>query len=665
MFLLLLLVFLGFTEFCLLVAIIGTTFVLGLVSLSLLLVGVFEHLNLETLEVFGSLLDVIGISLGDLAAELLNTLVQLLLLILGQPVLVFFQSLLGGVKSRFSGVNNFNALSPLSILLSVSLSFLNQVLDLALAKTTRSLKTDLLLLSGGVVTSRGIHDTVSINIEGDLNLGDSLGGRGDTDQLEVAEFLVVSAHITFTLEDNNVDLGLSIGGGRIHLGLFGGDGGVPGNQTREDTTVGFDTERERGDIKEKETGVFSTQDTSLDGGTHGNSLVGVNTLMGLLVENLLHSGDNLGGSGHTTDKNDLVDLRGGDLGVLQGLFAGLDGSLNQTINKVIILSTRNGHVKMLGSRGISGNVGEGDGGLCGGGELSLGLLSFLPQSLQGQNVSREIDSAFLLVFRHNVVLESLIEILSSEEGVAIGRFDLKHTITDFQDRDIKSTTSQIVHSNSFLSRAVFLGQTIGKSSSSRFVNDSLNIQTGNLTSVLGGLSLRVIKVSRHSDNSRVDSGANVSFSGFLHGGEDKGGNMLGRVRLSVAFNPCITVLSTNNFVGDGSLILLGFLRIETTTDQPLCGKEGSFGVGGSLTLGRDTNQSLTSVSEGNNRGSSTSTFSVLNHTRRSSFEGSDTGVGGTQIDTDDGVLAIRVSTRSKRGVSQKTRAEQSTTRQHG
>ena len=94
----------------------------------------------------------------------------------------------------------------------------------------------------------------------------------------------------------------------IHLALPGGDDGVTGDELGEDTTGGLDTESERADIDEDDIGSsFSTrEDTSLDSGTVGNSLIGVDTLGRLLAtEELLEELLDLGDTGRTTNENDL------------------------------------------------------------------------------------------------------------------------------------------------------------------------------------------------------------------------------------------------------------------------------------------------------------------------------------------------------------------------
>mmetsp|Transcript_10221 Transcript_10221/g.13736 ORF Transcript_10221/g.13736 Transcript_10221/m.13736 type:complete len:111 (+) Transcript_10221:771-1103(+) len=104
------------------------------------------------------------------------------------------------------------------------------------------------------------------------------------------------------------------------------------------------------------------QNTSLNSSTHGNRFIRVHTLMRVLSENLLDSLDNKGGSTHSTDQNNFIDLASRDFSVLQSLLARLNGPSAKVINEVLILSTREGHFQMFGSRSISSNVRESDSG---------------------------------------------------------------------------------------------------------------------------------------------------------------------------------------------------------------------------------------------------------------------------------------------------------------
>jgi hypothetical protein len=90
------------------------------------------------------------------------------------------------------------------------------------------------------------------------------------------------------------------------------------------------TEGEGSDIEEEEVGGLlgglTGEDGSLDGGTVGDSLVGVDRLVELATTEVL--GDerlDLGDTGGSTNENDVVNLRLVDLRVLENLLDGVDG----------------------------------------------------------------------------------------------------------------------------------------------------------------------------------------------------------------------------------------------------------------------------------------------------------------------------------------------------
>ncbi len=68
-----------------------------------------------------------------------------------------------------------------------------------------------------------IDQPIGIDIKGDFDLGNSLGSGRETGELEFTERLVESDQFTFTLEDFDLDGGLTVGGGREDLRFFGRD----------------------------------------------------------------------------------------------------------------------------------------------------------------------------------------------------------------------------------------------------------------------------------------------------------------------------------------------------------------------------------------------------------------------------------------------------------
>jgi hypothetical protein len=228
------------------------------------------------------------------------------------------------------------------ILLLVLLGLREHALDLLLGETTLVVGDDNLVgLASTLLKGRDVHDTVGIDIEGDLNLGDTTRGRGDTSKLELAEKVVVLSAGTLTLEDLDQDTRLVVGEGREGLRLLGGDGGVALDEGGHDTTSGLDTERQRCDVEKKDlVGGLGRSVTGknggLDGSTVGNSLIGVDGLVGLLTTEEV--GDHLldlGNTGRTTDEDDLVDGRLVDLGVTESALDGLHGATEQVLAELL------------------------------------------------------------------------------------------------------------------------------------------------------------------------------------------------------------------------------------------------------------------------------------------------------------------------------------------
>ena len=92
--------------------------------------------------------------------------------------------------------------------------------------------------------------------------------------------------------------------------LVGGNGSIAGNDNTEDVALHGNTEGQWRNIEKEEVGgligCHASENGGLDGSTVGNSLIGVDTLRGLLAaEELLQELLNLGNTGRTTDKNDL------------------------------------------------------------------------------------------------------------------------------------------------------------------------------------------------------------------------------------------------------------------------------------------------------------------------------------------------------------------------
>ena len=232
------------------------------------------------------------------------------------------------------------------ILLLELLSLGKHALDVLLGETALVVgDDDLVGLASALLKGRDVHDSVGIEIEGNLDLGDTTGRGGNAGKLELAKEVVVLGALALTLVDLDKHTRLVVGEGREDLGLLGGDGGVAGNELGHHATSGLDTERERSDIEQEDLvgrlgGGISGKNGSLDSGTVGDGLVGVDRLVGLLAvevvgDELLNAGD----TGGATDEDDLVDQRLVDLGIGEDAVNRLEGGSEEILAELLETST--------------------------------------------------------------------------------------------------------------------------------------------------------------------------------------------------------------------------------------------------------------------------------------------------------------------------------------
>ena len=90
-------------------------------------------------------------------------------------------------------------MTNLLVSLSVLLGLLDHVGDLLVGQSGRSGDGDRLVLVGSLVLGGDVDDSISVDVEGDLDLGDTLGRRGNSNELEVSEQLVVSDQFSLSL----------------------------------------------------------------------------------------------------------------------------------------------------------------------------------------------------------------------------------------------------------------------------------------------------------------------------------------------------------------------------------------------------------------------------------------------------------------------------------
>lgn len=110
-----------------------------------------------------------------------------------------------------------------------------------------------------------------------------------------------------------------------------------------------------------------------------------------------------------------------------------------------------------------------------------------------------------------VVEKSVVEVLTTKVGVTGGGLDGEDTADDREERDIERASSEVEDEDGALLLVLVVGrvETVGNGSGGGLVDDSENVETGDGSGVLGGETLRVVKVGRDGDDSLLDSLADL------------------------------------------------------------------------------------------------------------------------------------------------------------
>ena len=120
------------------------------------------------------------------------------------------------------------------------------------------------------------------------------------------------------------------------------------------------------------------------------------------------------------------------------------------------------------------------------GQSSLGLLNLSPELTHSSLVGRNVDIVLALVLLDEVVDDSVVKVLSSEVSVTGGGQDLENTVLNGKERDIESSSSQVVDDDLGLglSRSV---KAVGWES----VHDSAEYRSGlPIAAAVGSLTIR-------------------------------------------------------------------------------------------------------------------------------------------------------------------------------
>ena len=115
------------------------------------------------------------------------------------------------------------------------------------------------------------------------------------------------------------------------------------------------------------------------------------------------------------------------------------------------------------------------------------------------------------------VLEEVgVEVLTTKVGVTGGGLNGEDTALDVEEGNIEGTTTKIVDEHVALLAGLAGAETVGNGGSGRLVDDTEDVEAGDGTSVLGGLTLVVVEVGGDGDDGLLDLLAKLGLGNLLH-----------------------------------------------------------------------------------------------------------------------------------------------------
>ena len=460
----------------------------------------------------------------------------------------------------------------------------------------------MLLFAGAKVFRGDVDDAVRVDVEGDFDLRGAAACGKDAVEVEDAEGLVVSCEFTLALKDVDFDGRLVVRSGGEDLALLGRDGGVSVDDLGADTAEGLDTKGQRGDVEQQEALDVAAENTALKGCAHGDTFIGVDALEGLFADVLLDRFLDGRDTGRTADHEDLVDLGSLEAGVCEDLTDRTHRRFDEVGGQFVELRSGERGLKVFRTRCICGDERKGDGGIGDTGEFDLRLFRSFLQTLHSHLVGTEVDAFVFLELVCEPVDDALVEVVAAETVVTGRGKDFLDAVAHLDEGDVEGTAAKVVDHDLLVGLFV---DAVCESSGGRLVDDTFDLEAGDLTGVLGRLTLRVGEVCGDRDDGFGDFVAEVSLCVGLQLLQDHRGDLLRSELL---------VVNGDSVVG---------------THLSFDGRDGSVGVGDGLTLGDLTDHSLAVFAKSNDRRGGAGAFRVRDDDGLAAFDDRHTGVGST------------------------------------
>ena len=178
-------------------------------------------------------------------------------------------------------------------------------------------------------------------------------------------------------------------------------------------------------------------------------------------------------------------------------------------------------------------------------------------------------------------------------SISVGRFYLEYAVAKFKNRYIEGTAAKVEYRN--LRFLGLLVQTVCQRSGRRLVYDSPYLEARNLACLLSSLSLRVVEVCRHCDDSLCNLLSEIILCSLFHLLKNHCRYLLRRIQSSVDVYSRGVIVTFYNFIGD-SFYLFSYL-IVSLAHESLYREDGVFRICDGLPFCRVTYLSLSALCE--------------------------------------------------------------------
>src|SRR6185437_12268223 len=438
---------------------------------------------------------------------------------LGDLVAVLVEVLLHLERQRLELVARLDRLASLLVFRLVLLRVLHHPLDVGLRHPRGSGDGDVLRLAGRLVLGRNVDDAIGVDVEGHLDLRHTARRRGDPVEAELAQQPVVTGHRALALEHLHLDRALVVGRRGEGLALLGRDGGVARDERGHHAAQRLDPQRQRRDVEEQHVFHVARQDARLHRRSERDDLVGVDALVGVLAEEVLHQLLHHRDAGRAADQHDLRDLRGLLPSVGQRLLGRLDRPLDQVSHHLFQFRAGELDLHVLRPARVGREKREVDLRLRHRRQLDLRLLGRLTQTLDHHLVLGDVDSLVLLELGDEPVHDHVVDVVAAEVRVAVGRDDLDDLLAHLEDRDVERAAAEVVDGDQVV---LALVEPVGERGRRRLVDDALDLEAGDAAGILRRLALRVVEVGRDGDDRLRHLLAQVVLGRLLELHEDAG-----------------------------------------------------------------------------------------------------------------------------------------------